>query len=145
MRSYIRHPSDISLQIDIRSEKAAAIGQAGGQQLSNISRGGLAFNAPAPIAAGITITLKISSVKPAFEAEGLVTHCHQEEEHYVIGIEFLSKNSLFVARMVEQVCHIEHYKREIAKTEGRVLSGEEAAKEWIERYAAEFPQLQINS
>lgn len=145
MRSYIRHPSDIPIQIDVDNEKTVAIGQAKGQQLSNISHGGLAFNASRAFATGAVISLKISVVQPAFEAKGLVTHCAQEGEHYVIGIEFISKDSLFVARMVEQICHIEHYKREVAKNEGRELTGEEAAKEWIERYAASFPQWQANS
>jgi len=145
MRSYIRHPSDIPIQIDVDNEKTVAIGQAVGQQLNNISHGGLAFNASRSLVTGSVITLKINVVQPAFEAEGLVTHCDQEGEHYVIGIEFISKDSLFVARMVEQICHIEHYKREVAESEGRELSGEEAAKEWIERYAATFPQWQVNS
>jgi len=145
MRSYIRHPSDIPIQIDVDNEKTVAIRQAEGQQLSNISHGGLAFNASRSFAAGDVISLKINVVQPAFEAEGLVTHCAQEGEHYVIGIEFISKDSLFVARMVEQICHIEHYKREVAESEGRELTGEEAAKEWIERHAASFPQWQVNS
>ena len=145
MRSYIRHPSDIPIQIDANSETTVAIGRAEGQQLSNVSHGGLAFNASRSFATGSVITLKINVVQPAFEAEGLVTHCDQEGEHYVIGIEFLSKDSLFVARMVEQICHIEHYKREVSQSEGRELTGEEAAKEWIERYAASFPQWQANS
>lgn len=156
MRSYIRHPSDIPIQIDLTTEKnmqgkaaseavsAETSDQTQGQQLSNISHGGLAFNAERPLETGAVITLKISSVQPAFEAEGLVTHCSREGQHYVIGIEFISKDSLFVARMVEQVCHIEHYKRAIAEKEGRHLSGEEAAKEWIERYAASFPQWATN-
>jgi hypothetical protein len=42
--------------------------------------------------------------------------------------------------MVEQICHIEHYKREVAEREGRELSGQQAAKEWIAKYAASFPQ-----
>lgn len=145
MRSYIRHPSDIPIQVDVDSEKTVAIGQAKEQQLSNISHGGLAFNAARPFSTGAVITLKINVVQPAFEAEGLVTHCDQEGEHYVIGIEFLSKDSLFIARMVEQICHIEHYKREVLENEGRELTGEQAAKEWIERYAASFPQWQANS
>jgi hypothetical protein len=36
------------------------------------------------------------------------------------------------------VCHIENYKKEIYQTEGRVLSPEEAAMEWINKYAAQF-------
>ncbi|MCZ7563309.1 MAG: hypothetical protein M5U08_05410 [Burkholderiales bacterium] len=41
--------------------------------------------------------------------------------------------------MVEQVCHIEEYRRAVARDEGRTLSTEEAAAEWIAEYAARFP------
>ena len=58
-----------------------------------------------------------------------------------MGVEFLDRDDSFRARMVEQVCHIEQYKRQVLETEGRVLNGEQAAKEWIRRYAASFPNL----
>ena len=41
--------------------------------------------------------------------------------------------------MIEQICHIEHYRHEIEQVEGRKLNSEEAAREWIQRYASEFP------
>ena len=46
---------------------------------------------------------------------------------------------MFRARMVEQVCHIEQYRHEILKNEGRKLSSEAAALEWIQKYAPLFP------
>ena len=140
VRSYIRHPSDIPIQVDVTSSGAAVAPLNGGSQLSNVSYGGLAFNAAEPIPKGTLVKLKIDSVQPVFQAEGLVTHCEKEGDHYIVGLEFLSKDSLFVVRMVEQVCHIEQYKREVATREGRILTGEQAAREWIERYAATFPQ-----
>jgi hypothetical protein len=41
--------------------------------------------------------------------------------------------------MVEQLCHIEHYRKEVRDTEGRILDGEAAAREWISKFAAKFP------
>ena len=46
----------------------------------------------------------------------------------------------FIYSMVEQVCHIEQYKKEVLKNEGQGLSGEEAAVEWITKYAKDFPR-----
>jgi hypothetical protein len=43
-------------------------------------------------------------------------------------------------RMVEQVCHIEQYKKELFEDEGRALTGEQAAMEWIKRFAEGFPR-----
>jgi len=136
MRSYIRHPSDIPIKVVATSSGVTKIGQ----KLTNISHGGLSFMTPAAVEIGTCIQLKIDSVTPTFETEGLVTHCNKEKGHFVIGIEFLHKDDMFVVRMVEQVCHIEHYKREMELRQGRELTGEEAAKEWIEKYAENFPR-----
>jgi hypothetical protein len=46
--------------------------------------------------------------------------------------------------MVEQVCHIEHYRNEVLALEGRRLSTKQAAEEWIKKYSASFPNLQYN-
>ena len=136
MRSYIRHPSDIPIQVQV----ASASPHIAAQRLTNVSHGGLAFESPEPIVNGTIIQMRIDVVTPGFEAQGIVTHCQEETDHYIIGLQFISRDDLFVARMVEQICHIEHYKREVAQREGRKLSGQQAAKEWIAKYAASFPQ-----
>jgi hypothetical protein len=41
--------------------------------------------------------------------------------------------------MVEQVCSIERYRRLMESEEGRVLTRDEAAQEWIAKYAGRFP------
>jgi hypothetical protein len=48
------------------------------------------------------------------------------------------------ARMVEQVCYIENYKKVVYQTEGRLLTAEEAAMEWICKYASQFPDPDPN-
>ncbi len=45
--------------------------------------------------------------------------------------------------MVEQVCYIEDYRRFVLMHEGRELSQEDAASEWIAKYAAQFPAIGI--
>lgn len=136
MRSYIRHPSDIPIQIDGVDTSQDNLQQ----NLANVSQGGLAFESASRIEAGKVISLRITLVKPEFVMQGVVTHCSQEEDHFVIGIEFLHPDDRYVARMVEQICHIEHYRKEVAQREGRRLTGEQAAIEWIAKYAASFPQ-----
>ena len=58
-----------------------------------------------------------------------------------MGVSFVDPDDAFRTRMVEQICHIEHYKKEILEKEGRELTGEEAALEWIKRYAGRFPSI----
>ena len=44
----------------------------------------------------------------------------------------------FQGRMEDQCCQIRRYRRDISRIEGRQLSQDEAALEWIERYAESF-------
>jgi hypothetical protein len=47
--------------------------------------------------------------------------------------------------MEAQCCQIRRYQREVIRKEGRELSPDEAALEWIERYADSFtPNLDNN-
>ena len=54
---------------------------------------------------------------------------------------FIDAQDAFSARMVEQVCHIDDYRKSVRRLEGRELDAEEAAAEWISRHAAEFPEI----
>jgi Tfp pilus assembly protein PilZ len=135
MRSFIRHPSDIP--IDFQLEELVTEGS---DYLKNISHGGLAFRSKIELKPGTVIRVKIPLVRPVFQASGKVTWCKPEAGQYEIGIQFLDKHDVFRARMVEQICHIEQYKREVLEKEGRTLTGEEAAAEWIAQYATSFPR-----
>ena len=44
----------------------------------------------------------------------------------------------FLGRMESQCSQIRRYRREVIRKEGRHLSHDEAALEWIERYAESF-------
>ena len=48
----------------------------------------------------------------------------------------------FKVRMVEQICHIEHYRKEVLASEDRRLTSQEAATEWIGKYSSKFPDLE---
>jgi len=136
MRSYIRHPSDIPLEYKLDSIDDSAI-----LNLNNVSYGGVSFNSEAPINVGSIIQLKILFVQPEFVSKCQVSWCQMEGEYYVIGAMFLEQNDAYMARMVEQICHIEHYKNEVKRRDGRDISGEQAANEWISKFASNFPKL----
>ena len=53
----------------------------------------------------------------------------------------MNTNDAFATRMLEQIWQIINYQNRLEQ-EGRVLSIDEAALEWIDRYAAHFPPLQ---
>jgi len=50
----------------------------------------------------------------------------------------MSDREAFRVRMLDQVWEIGRYRQAVLKNTGRLLTQEEAALEWIERYAATF-------
>ena len=107
--------------------------------LTNVSLGGLSFVSAQAIEAGQKISVCIPILQQDNYLAGTVVWCEKSKKGYEIGLEFEGKKDVFRLRMIEQICHIEHYRKEIKIVEGRELNSEEAAKEWISRYAGDFP------
>jgi hypothetical protein len=133
MRSFIRHPTDIPIEILLDKETCER------EPLRNVSRGGLCFQYPHAAPVGGNILVRIALTTPPFEACCRVSWCQADGNAWQVGVEFLDQDDLFRARMVEQICHIEQYRRTVRESQGRTLSSHEAALEWIERYAEAFP------
>lgn len=138
-RKYVRHPSDIP--IDVEYDLSGIVADKT-DYLGNVSFGGLSFLASENIEAGAIVNISIPLIDPVFHIKGRVVWCKPVNGYYDVGVEFIEPERIFKARMLEQVCQIEHYKKEILETEGRHLTGEEAAIEWIRKYAADFPGLE---
>jgi hypothetical protein len=137
MRQFIRHPVDVPIEIDTDES-----GPPSALHTHDISRGGLAFRCDFEVMPGSHVEVRIPYVKPAFEARARVVWCRPHDAtSYELGVTFLDAEDAFLARMVEQVCHIEDYRQSVYRSEGRELSSEEAAMEWIEKYASEFPEM----
>jgi len=133
MREFIRHPVDIPVEIVPGDESESHI-----DKLVNLSYGGIAFHSLVEFLPGQTVDVNIVCVTPFFKAQALVKWCRVEGDGFDVGVKFSDPNDQFRARMVEQVCYIEQYKNEMLK-QGRELTGEQAAMEWIERFATQFP------
>lgn len=135
MRRYIRHPSDMPIDYRVMG------GMNGVERLRNVSAGGLCFVTQQPVSLGENVHVSIRLGDEAFEAEGQVAWCQGVNGHHEIGLSFRDAATVFAVRMVEQLCYIEQYRQHVRHTEARELSSEEAAEEWIGRYAADFPSL----
>lgn len=139
MRRFIRHPSGIPIHYQVNESSKRRV-----RPLKNIGVGGLCFVADRPLTPGLKIHIRIPlEFRPnedaGFDAEGYVAWCTAERDQYAIGVEFNEGASQFCVRMVEQVCHIEEYRANAKLYQGRELSSEEAAKEWVEQFASTFP------
>ncbi|MEO8409201.1 MAG: PilZ domain-containing protein [Propionivibrio sp.] len=134
MRHFIRHPAEIPIEIN-----AGGALVHGPHRANNLGLGGLAFHWEHEVDPGSVIALSIPVVRPVFSTSARVVWCRAGQFGYELGVEFLDPEDAFRARMVEQVCHIEEYRQAVLRDEGRPIAAEEAAMEWIEKHAAEFP------
>lgn len=144
MRQYIRHPSDIPIAYCLGKNQVVVNVEVensffASDKLRDVSRGGLCFNANYPVRKGTQIHIEIAIKSPPYRADGTVAWCRPEGDHFAVGVHFNEPSTRYSVRMVEQVCHIEAYRVKVEQKEGRELSSEEAASEWIEKYAADFP------
>ena len=109
--------------------------------LTNVSLGGLSFISLQPLEILQRIRVCVPVIERSNFFNGTVVWCEKSTSGFEIGLEFESSRDMYRLRMIEQICHIEHYRKEVERTEGRHLTNEQAAKEWISRYAGDFPAL----
>ena len=138
-RRFVRHPSDIPIEIT----KTDLPFEGGKPHLRDVSFTGLSFVCREHPKKDSIIHFRIPDVDPVFEADGRVAWSVKESNGHRVGVEFLGKMDAYRGRMVEQVCYIEHYRRELSKEQGLEVGSEEAARDWIKKYAAEFPPLYL--
>ncbi len=130
---YMRHPEEIPIKLAFRPTAPPLT------SFTDAPRLGLICPSDRAVEVGERITLSIPAVAPSIEIAGTVEWCRPRHSRFELGISFSSRESAMNARMLEQLCHIERYRCRIQRDEGRTLSEEAAAVEWIERYAALFP------
>lgn len=138
-RAFIRHTAGVPIEV-----RAVPGSDAVTLESSNVSVGGISFTSDVDFALGSIIEIRIGDVDPPFEARARVVWTSPEDGRFCIGVNFLDAADAFRARMVEQVCSIERYRREVEEQEGRVLTAPEAAAEWIGRYAGRFPEARAD-
>ena len=134
-RKFIRHAAGLPIEIalgDLVAHKK--------EYLNNISFGGLSFKSRESVETGTLINIRIPLVRPMFTATGKVAWCRKEGAVFNVGVKFVTPADGFKIRMLEQICHIETYKKELRKTAGHHVTGEQAALEWIRKYADKFPK-----
>lgn len=134
MRSFIRQPTDIPLEYTV-----GEISPFRKVNMTNVGHGGLSFRSESCFEEGTAINIRIPLREPAFEAVGTIVWCRKRGDHFDVGVEFTDTRTENAVRMVEQVAYIEHYKRTVRDREGREISGEQAAFEWIAKFARHFP------
>lgn len=135
-RRYIRHPSRIPIRFDLHGDVDHR-----DDYLRNVSEGGVCFATSVALQSGQSIHLTIPLLGQDYEVDGRIAWCRETLYGYEVGVRFMTPQDRFSVRMVEQLCYIEDYRQQVEREEGRLLTSEQAAEEWIERFAEHFPGL----
>lgn len=139
MRRFLRHPSDMPVELVLRKQTFLPK-----QRLNNISLGGVACNSSRGFRRGTAVELRIPLFGDQARYPGIVAWCRKQSEDYLVGIAFIDEDTLFRARMVEQVCQIEHYRHQRELELGEHLPIEAIAREWITQHAVEFSNASLS-
>lgn len=135
-RRYLRHPTGMPIHFVLSGDLPVCR-----EYLRNVSEGGLCFQAVIPVEPGSCLEVRIPVGDRLFEAMTIVQWCRTVGQAFEVGVQFVDADDQYAARLVEQLVYIEEYRQELAREQGRQLSSEEAAAEWIAQFAADFPTL----
>lgn len=131
----IRHPSTVPLHYRRFGETVSRSTQS--------EDPGLCFATSEQLAPGSLVELTIPAAGRTQSFRLQVLSCQPVVTGFEVRGCFVDENDAFVGRMIEQVCYIEAYRCDVEHREGRRLSREHAAREWIERFAAAFPATEF--
>jgi hypothetical protein len=137
-RRFIRHPASIPIQIGKRVSSDHDTQYH--TQTVDVSAGGLSCESEFLMSPGEPVEVEIALNQPPFKTIGHVVWCKHNGDRFLVGIGFADLATAYAVRMVEQVCYIEEYRQGVLEEEGRELSSEDAALEWISKHAGDFPQ-----
>ncbi|MBR9884413.1 hypothetical protein [Marinobacterium lacunae] len=127
--SYIQHPDNTPLSLDARPSSPP--------ETPPLPLG-LICNSLNKMPNGTLVEISSPRLAPDMRGIGQIIWCRRLGKGYQLGVAFYTSDDLYAIRMMEQLCHIEHY-RHILVTEGQSLTLECAAREWIEKFAEHFP------
>lgn len=143
MRRFLRHPTDIPIEVHTLASKGNIHDGKNHTEccsMTSISQGGFSCEVENYLTVGSIVEIDILSITPKYHGKGEVVWCKAKDRHFEVGVCFTDVREAFKSRMVQQVCQIEHYKNIVYEREGRILDGNEAAAEWIQKHAADFAQ-----
>lgn len=130
-----RYNPDVPIEVEVELGKIIHITK---DSLNNISISGLSFYFSFSIDAGRQIRINIPLGRSMFVIKAEVMWCEQKDAGYNIGAKFLEPSDAFKAKIYSQIRLIEEYKRDLLEKEGRDLTFNEAANEWIRLFAWKF-------
>ncbi|MGH1463416.1 MAG: hypothetical protein ACRBB6_15430 [Neptuniibacter sp.] len=128
---FIHHPEEFSIELQSKENTPLPT-----EQPLNLK---LVCNSTIPFSSGESIGINLPEVSNEVEVLGIVDWCTTTNSGYELGIQFSDSDALMRIRMLEQLCFIKRYRTYVLNKEGRDISDQDAALEWIAKYANLFP------
>ncbi|KIH84576.1 PilZ domain-containing protein [Pseudomonas batumici] len=138
MVRFLPHPDDVPVTLTLLEHSCISL-----HQLDRISLGGVSCHSPRGWRKGSALQMSIPSLGEAARYPGYVAWCLKRKHGYRVGIAFVDEQTLFGARMGEQVCQIERYQRTRERQSEDRQNIEVIAQEWVRQHAADFSQASL--
>jgi len=135
---HIRHVSGIPIAVTLDFNHSYQVED---DSITKVSLGGLCFIASDRLELNESIQVRFPALNQEHSLDGKVVWCNKTVKGYEVGLEFGDAAEVERLKMIEQICQIESFRQEQEKRVGCKLSGEQAAREWVSRYAGEFSPL----
>ena len=137
IRRHIRLVTGIPVEVSLDYHRY----QAQGDEISNVSLGGLCFIANDRLDINESIQVRFPLLDQEKLIDGKVVLCHKTGKGYEVGLEFDDPDEVERLKTIEQIRDIENYRESRAQQGQPKLSSEQAAREWVKQYAGEFSAL----
>ena len=139
MGRFLPHPDDIPVEITLRKQPSLSR-----QKLHSISLAGVSCNSDRAWRRGTAVYMYMPTLGENARYPGYIAWCEKHLKGYRIGVALIDEQTLFEARMGEQVCQIEHYSRLQQRQSSCPQDLEALALEWVSHHAAEFSQATLD-
>ena len=137
IRKHIRHLTGIPIEVSLDYAQADPV-DSEDDTITNVSLGGLSFIANDRLDISDHINVRFPVLRDNTVLGGKVVWCEKTGRGYEVGLEFDDPEAVDQLKVIEHICHIENYRKEIHNRENRQLSSEQAAREWISKFAGDF-------
>ena len=136
-RKFYRHPINVPIRIHPHDRSIIH------SESLDISLGGLCFICDEKLRTHESISLTIPVKDRLFEINAKVVYARQDKSsgRFKVGICFSDTPNALKAKLAEESLEIIEYQKSMSKLLGRDVNEEEAAREWIKKYADKFPNF----
>ncbi len=131
---YIQHPAELPIHFrEIPRTFSRVVG------LPNENCGVICFDSARPVCVSAILEVSVTVHGDTQSFRGMVRWVRSTGRRFEVAVCPMTREDAFTARMSEQVCHIEAFRR----STGRRMDLGKATREWIRIHAPNFPNLWV--